>query len=158
MDKYQIIHQTGINNFKDVKLRSDFILEKNPKKNHYKPIAYMNDVTTKMAAGVATIVLSRAGSTIFEIASWGVPSIIIPITNSNGDHQRKNAFNYARTGAAEVVEEVNFKPHVITALINKLVDDKDKMQRMRDAANKFANPNAAQMIAQEALKISISHE
>ena len=42
-----------------------------------------------MAAGVATIIVSRAGSTIFEIASWGIPSIIIPITTTNGDHQRK---------------------------------------------------------------------
>lgn len=158
LDKYQIIHQTGLNNFKDVKLRSDFLTEKNPFKNRYKPFAYMNDVTTKMAAGVATIVLSRAGSTIFEIASWGKPSIIIPITNSNGDHQRKNAFNYARSGAAEVVEEVNFKPHVIVALINKIVDNEDKMNTMRDCALKFANPNAALIIAKEALKISTSHE
>ena len=158
LDKYQIIHQTGINNFKDIKFRTDFLLEKNPNKNSYKPIAYLNDVTTKMAAGVATIILSRAGSTIFEIASWGIPSIIVPITNSNGDHQRKNAFNYARCGAAEVVEEVNFKPHVIAALIDRIVEDKDKMQKMKEAAIKFSNPNAAFTIAQEALKISLSHE
>ena len=43
----------------------------------------------KMSAGVADLIISRAGSTIFQIAVWGVPSIIIPITNSNGDHQRK---------------------------------------------------------------------
>jgi UDP-N-acetylglucosamine--N-acetylmuramyl-(pentapeptide) pyrophosphoryl-undecaprenol N-acetylglucosamine transferase len=158
IEKYQIIHQTGIKNFDDVVKRSNFLLDKNPLQKNYKPIAFLNDVTTKMAAGVATIVLSRAGSTIFEIASWGIPSIIIPITNSNGDHQRKNAFNYARTGAGEVVEEVNFKPHVISALIDNLVEDKKLFNNMKEKALKFANPNASSMIASEAIKIALEHE
>ncbi len=158
IEKYQIIHQTGVKNFDDVVKRSDFILDKNPLKKYYKPIAFMNDVTTKMAAGIATVVLSRAGSTIFEIASWGTPSIIIPITESNGDHQRKNAFNYARSGASEVVEEVNFKPHVISTLIDKLIEDKNLLAKMKDSAHKFANPNASSMIAQEAIKIALEHE
>ncbi len=156
--KYQIIHQTGIKNFDDVSTRANFILENNPFKKNYKPFAYMNDVTTKMGAGIATIIISRAGSTIFEIASWGVPSIIVPITNSNGDHQRKNAFNYARTGACEVVEEVNLKPHVITALIDKLAENEAKLAQMKENALKFANPDAAAMIAQVAIDIAVTHE
>ena len=39
----------------------------------------MNVLTLRMSAGLADVVISRAGSTIFEIASWGKPSIIIPI-------------------------------------------------------------------------------
>lgn len=158
IEKYQVIHQTGAKLYKDVKFSSDFILEKNPLKKNYRPVAYMNDVSTRMAAGIATVVISRAGSTIFEIASWGIPSIIIPITNSNGDHQRKNAFNYARTGASEVVEEINFKPHVISALIDKLIEDKDLLNKMKESALKFANPNASSMIANEAIKIALAHE
>lgn len=158
LEKYQVIHQTGIKNFDDVVKRSDFILDNNPHKNRYKPIAYLNEVTTRMAAGIANVVLSRAGSTIFEIASWGIPAIIIPITNSNGDHQKKNAYNYARTGAGEVVEEINFKPHVITLLIDKLLEDKVGLDKMKNAATKFANPNASFMIADEAVKIALEHE
>lgn len=156
--KYQIIHQSGIGNFKNVKSRSDFILEKNQFKKNYQVYPYLDDSKIQMAAGLATVVISRAGSSIFEIASWGVPSIIIPITESNGNHQRKNAFNYARTGAGEVVEEVNFTPHVITDLINKLVEDKDELNKMKDSALKFANINAAGMIAKKAIDIAVTHE
>ncbi len=111
-----------------------------------------------MAAGAATIIITRAGSSLFEIASWGVPSIIIPITNSNGDHQRKNAYNYARTGAAEVIEESNLTPHVIVAEIDKLINDKNRLIQMKNSALAFASPIAAEKIAQVALDIAISHE
>ncbi len=158
IEKYQIIHQAGIKNFEDVVLRSNFILDKNPLKNSYKPIAYLNDIATKMAAGIADVVLSRAGSTIFEIASWKIPSIIIPISNSNGDHQKKNAYNYARSGASEVVEEINFKPHVITALIDKLFDNQDQITKMKESASRFAKPDAASTIANAAIKIALEHE
>lgn len=158
VEKYQIIHQTGINNFKNVKIRSDFILEKNNFKKNYQSYPYLDDSKLKMASGLATVVISRAGSTIFEIASWGIPSIIIPITESNGNHQRKNAFNYARTGAGEVVEEVNFKPHVIASLIDKLITDDTELTKMKEAAKKFANTKAAEIIAQKAINIASAHE
>ena len=62
---------------------------------------------------------------IFEIASWGVPSIIIPITNSNGNHQRKNAYNYARMGAGEVIEESNLTSHLLVSEIDKLLSSNE---------------------------------
>ena len=158
LEKYQVIHQTGIKNYDDVILRSGLILEKNKNKDRYKPITFMNDLTTKMAAGIATVVVSRAGSAIFEIASWGIPAIIIPITHSNGDHQRKNAFTYARAGACEVIEEANLKPHVLFAEIDKLIQNPDRLKQMHDHALAFSTPDAANKIAREALDIAISHE
>lgn len=158
ISKYQIIHQTGPKNFDEVKSRADLILEKNPYKARYIPYPYMNNLATKMAAGAATIVISRAGSAIFEIASWGVPSIIVPITNSNGDHQRKNAFNYARAMACTVIEEANLTPHVLVAEINKLMNDEDRLNQMKLKAKAFATPDAAEKIAQAAIDIALSHE
>jgi UDP-N-acetylglucosamine--N-acetylmuramyl-(pentapeptide) pyrophosphoryl-undecaprenol N-acetylglucosamine transferase len=111
-----------------------------------------------MAAGAATLIISRAGSSIFEIASWGVPSIIIPITNSNGDHQRKNAYSYARAGACEVIEENNLSPHVLSADIDKLIANKEKLEQMKKNALAFASPDAAEKIARAALDIALSHE
>ncbi len=158
VDRYQILHQTGPKNDVDVILRANLILDKNPNRNNYKNFAYMNDLTTKMAAGAASIVVSRAGSTIFEIASWGIPSIIIPITNSNGDHQRKNAYSYARAGACEVIEEANLTPHVLVAEIDKIMQNKERYDIMINKTHAFATPEAAAKIAREALNIAISHE
>lgn len=158
LSKYQIIHQTGPLLIDSVVSRSKLILENNPNAVRYQPTAYLNNLATRMAAGIATLVISRAGSAIFEIASWGIPSIIIPITNSNGDHQRKNAYNYAREGACEVIEESNLTPHVLVAEIEKLMANTDRLAIMKESALAFADPNASKKIAKAALDIAIEHE
>lgn len=158
VSKYQVIHQTGRKNIEDTVARSHLVLENNPNANRYIPIAYMNNLTTRMAAGASTLIVSRAGSMIFEIASWGKPSIIIPITNSNGDHQRKNAYNYARHGTSIVIEENNLIPHVLFADIDKLISNKEKLQNMSDNALKFASHDASEIIARKAIEIALSHD
>ena len=158
LSNYQIIHQTGESNIDDIKSRSKLIMENNPNLSRYIPIPFLNNLSTKMAAGAANIIISRAGSAIFEIASWGVPSIIIPITNSNGDHQRKNAFNYARTGACEVIEESNLSPHVLKAEIDRLINNPNKLLQMKNSALAFASPDASAKIAQAAIDIALTHE
>lgn len=156
--KYQIIHQTGNANLKEVEETAQVILEKNQYKNRYKTFGYLNDLAMRMSAGAASLVISRAGSTIFEIASWGLPSIIIPITDSNGDHQRKNAFNFARAGGCIVMEEKNLSPHVLISEINKLITNKEERERMGRAAKEFNKPDAAEKIAHEILSIVLGHE
>jgi len=154
---YQIIHQAGQNNIDDVLSRSKLVMDKNPNIERYVPVPFLNSNETKMAAGCADIIISRAGSAIFEIASWGIPSIIIPITNSNGDHQRKNAFNYARAGACEVIEESNLSTHLLVAEINKLLSEKEKLATMKEKALLFANHDAAEKIARAAVDIALTH-
>ncbi len=148
LSHYQIIHQT----------RSKLLMANNPNIERYVPIPYLNNLSTRMAAGCADIIISRAGSAIFEFASWGIPSIIIPITNSNGDHQRKNAFNYARSGACEVIEEANLTSHVLVSEIDKLLTSKERLTRMKDSALAFATPHAAEKIGQSAINLALSHE
>lgn len=158
VEKYQIIHQTGNMNLKNVEETASIILEKNKYKNRYKTFGYLNDISLRMSAGASSIALSRAGSGIFEIAGWGIPSIIIPITDSNGDHQRKNAFNYARSGAAIVMEERNLAPHVLLSEINKLMENETEMGKMKKAALSFNKPDAAEKIGKELISIALSHE
>lgn len=158
VDNYQIIHQTGKANFASVKGEAGVILENNPKKTRYHCFDYLNPLAMKMSAGIASVVVSRGGSTIFEIAVWGVPSIIIPITDSNGDHQRKNAYNYARTNAAFVIEENNLTPEILQTEINDILKNKDRYEQMRQGALSFAKPDAAFKVAEAILNIALSHE
>lgn len=158
LSRYQVIHQTGINNIKEVTARAKLLMDKNPNIERYVPVDFLNNLTTRMAAGCADIIISRAGSAIFEIASWGIPSIIIPITNSNGDHQRRNAFNYARVGACEVIEESNLTSHLLVSEIDKLFSSKERLTQMKEKALSFANPKAAEKIATSAINIALSHE
>ena len=155
---YQIIHQTGINNFKIVSGQADVILEDSRYKSRYIPFAFLNPLQLKMAAGAASIIVSRAGSTLFEIASWGVPSILIPFTSSNADHSRKNAFNYARAGACSVIEEANMTANILSSEIERILGDTEGYERMTQSAKTFSKPGAAEKIARELVDIALSHE
>lgn len=158
VDKYQIIHQTGKKNVDDVSKTANIILTNNTNRSRYHIYDYLNDVTLVKAAGAADLVISRAGSTIFEIASWGVPSIIIPITESNGNHQRLNAYTYARSGAASVVEESNLTTHVLIGEIDRILQDKKMRDKMSISAKAFTHADAADKIAEELISIALTHE
>ena len=155
---YQVIHQTGVKNFKTVTERADVVLMDSPNKTRYFPIPYLNHLQMKMAAGASAIIVSRAGSTLFEIASWGIPSILIPFTESNANHARKNAFNYARAGACSVIEEMNMTTNILSSEIERITGDKEIWERMSKNALSFNKPGAAAKIARELVDIALSHE
>lgn len=155
---YQVLHQTGVKNFKNVKARADVVLEGNVNKARYTAIAFLNPLQMKMAAGASDLIVSRAGSTIFEIAAWGVPSILIPFTVSNADHSKKNAFAYARASACVVIEEMNMKAHILHSEIERIISNKNVSLGMSKNALNFYKPNASATIAREIVDIALSHE
>lgn len=155
---YQVIHQTGKANYEWMKKRSESTLAGNPNASRYHPYSYMDVDTLRLAASAATLVLSRAGSSIFEIALWGKPSILIPLPIARGDHQRENAYSYARTGAATVIEESNLKPGLLKATIDGLMKSPDMLKRMAESTAQFAKTDAAEKIARALLAIAQSHE
>jgi len=155
---YQIIHQTGVRNLKMVTERANVILTGNQNKSRYVPIDFLNSLQLKMAAGASNIIISRAGSFLFEFASWGIPSILVPITNTNEDHQRKNAFNYARAGACSVIEEMNMTANILCSEIDRIVGDKTIWERMKKNALAFNKPDAAEKIARELVDMALEHE
>jgi len=157
LKKYQVLHQTGKNNFKEASETGDVVLLNNDFKQRYHVVDYFNTISMRMAAGAANLIISRAGSTIFEIAAWGVPSIIIPITESRNDHQRSNAFAYARAGACEVVEEENLTSNILTAEVSRIISSPEISERMAEGAKGFFKPRAAESIALEILKIAATH-
>ncbi len=158
LENYQIIHQTGVNNYKTVSERALVVLNDNPNKSRYISMAFLNSLEMKMAAGLATIIVSRAGSTLFEIASWGVPSILVPFTSSNADHSKKNAFNYSRAGACTVIEEGNMTANILSGEIERITNDKTELEQMGKNAKAFAKPDAAQKIARAIMDLALSHE
>ncbi|MBU3968684.1 UDP-N-acetylglucosamine--N-acetylmuramyl-(pentapeptide) pyrophosphoryl-undecaprenol N-acetylglucosamine transferase [Patescibacteria group bacterium] len=158
VEKYQIIHQTGEKNFEETKNLADIELKNSKYKNRYKPFSYLNTVAMKMSVGVADLIISRAGSTIFQIAVWGLPSIIIPITESNGNHQRRNAFNYASTGACVVIEENNLSDDILISQIEEIMNNEIKRNNMISATKLFAKTDSAKIIARELLSIALEHE
>lgn len=155
---YQVVHQTGKNNFIETKRRGEFLLENSEFARRYKPFPYLNETALRMLGGVANLVISRAGSTIFEISVWGVPSIIIPIPEEISHDQRSNAFSYARTGAAIVIEEKNLSGTILLSEINRLMSSHELLEDMKKRALNFSPKDAAYKIARELIAIGLEHE
>lgn len=156
--KYQIIHQTGKANFDEVKGIAMLKLHGSPLIENYKVFPFLNALAIKMVAGVSSLVISRAGSTLFEIATWGVPSIVIPFDKSNGDHARKNAYAYARAGACTVLEESNLGPSEFLYAIENILEHPEIYKKMQNGAKGFARPDSSSVIATELIQIALSHE
>ncbi len=154
-----VIHQTGPANFKNVEAVSKVVLGKDPHASRYHPINYLDQVSMQRAAGAASLVVSRAGATsIAEIGLWKKPAILIPIPESISHDQRMNAYAYARTGAATVIEEENLTAHLFVAEIRRIVDDAEISKKMSSAAEGFTDVDAARILAKEVLAIALPHE
>lgn len=154
-----VIHQTGQAHFKNVQGVSQVVLGADPNASRYHPINYLSEISLQRAAGIASVIVSRAGAnSIAEIALWKKPAIIIPIPESVSHDQRTNAYAYARTGAAVVIEEENLTPHLLVAEIQRIVNDPEVAKRMGASAEGFTDPDATRILAREVLTTALSHE
>lgn len=158
VEKYQVIHQTGKNNFVVVEETKEVVLQGNKNKARYRAFDYLDVLKLRAAASACDIVISRAGSVIFEIACWGKPSIIIPIPEATSHDQRSNAYSYARSGAAEVIEEKNLTEGIIISEIDRILSSPELKESMKQSALAFARKDSARLIAQEIVAIALEHE
>lgn len=158
LEKYQVLHQTGEANLDWMRKRAAGTLVDNPHASRYRPFGFLEAQQLRVAAKGATLVISRAGSTIFEIALWEKPSVLIPLAIARDDHQRENAYSYARTGAATVIEEQNLKPGLFASVIESIMQDEGRRNVMIEGAKQFTKTDAAEKIAQLLLSIATHHE
>lgn len=149
---YEVIHVTGRKNFKETAKEAEAVIDRDLEK-YYHPIAFLDEEKLKHAYAAADIVISRSGSgSIFEIAALGKPSILVPLPSSAGDHQSKNAYNYAEGGACLVLEQENLTPNFFMENVRLLLMHPEKLDEMRQSALSFAKPMAARAIAREILE------
>jgi len=145
-DNVQFLWQTGKYYFETA---SDKLKKANVDNIH------VHDFISRMdlAYSVADLVLSRAGAgTISELCLVKKACILIPSPNVAEDHQTKNALALVNTNAAEMVKD----SEAINILIDKalfLVDDVEKLKKLKDNIASLAKPNAANDIAAEILSL-----
>jgi len=148
LENFEVIHQTGQKNFKQVKAEAKVVVSEVREKK-YHPFPFFKEQELKKAYKIADIIVARAGSgTIFEIAAVGKPSILIPLPESAQNHQVKNAYLFSQSGACIVLEERNFTPHFFLEKLKYLFSNPEELKRMAQAAKSFAKPLAANKIAQ----------
>lgn len=147
LKNFELLHQTGEKNFKNVKKEAEIILPDELKK-FYHPVPFLKENELREAYAISDLIISRAGSgAIFEIAAVGKPSILIPLPESAQNHQLKNAYAFAKNGACIVLEEANFTPHFFLEKIKNLFENPSVLEKMKESAKKFSKPEAGKIIA-----------
>ncbi|HRH24223.1 MAG TPA: glycosyltransferase [Candidatus Paceibacterota bacterium] len=97
-------------------------------------------------------------TTVAEIALWKKPAILIPIPESVSHDQRTNAYAYAHTGAAVVIEEQNLTSHLLVSEVRRILGDAALRTSMSTKSASFANADAGRIIAEELITLGLSHE
>jgi len=151
---FQVIHQTGQDNFEDVLHEAAFMGVKVGHGGYY-ATPFMNANKLRDAFALSDLVISRAGATsITEIAANSKPAILIPISQSANDHQRMNAYSLAKIGAALVLEETNLGEHILLEKINNILNDEELQRGMIEEIRTFYHPTAAEVIANSIIEIA----
>jgi len=97
----------------------------------------------------ATLVMARSGaSTVAELAAAGKPALLVPFAAAADDHQRRNAEEMVKAGAAVLLDErdLEISGRLLTALTG-LLSNPERLAAMGAAARTQAHPDAAQRIA-----------
>ncbi|HME89270.1 MAG TPA: undecaprenyldiphospho-muramoylpentapeptide beta-N-acetylglucosaminyltransferase [Chthoniobacterales bacterium] len=96
----------------------------------------------------ADFAVARAGAaSLAEIASFELPSILIPFPYAADDHQTRNAEIFARAGAAFVVKESELTPELLAQQIREMIDHPEQLQRMAERCSRLAPRDAANRVA-----------
>ncbi|MEK7635765.1 MAG: UDP-N-acetylglucosamine--N-acetylmuramyl-(pentapeptide) pyrophosphoryl-undecaprenol N-acetylglucosamine transferase [Patescibacteria group bacterium] len=154
--EYAILHQTGIKNFEEIRIDLNSALKTSAQDErlNYRLVPYFEkDLSDAYSA--ADLIISRSGSSsIFEIAAFGKPAILIPLPENvaANDHQRKNAYEYAKTGAAIIIEEDNLNKGIFMTQIKKIFGSPDDLDLMSKSAKSFSKTDATKKIAEEIIK------
>jgi UDP-N-acetylglucosamine--N-acetylmuramyl-(pentapeptide) pyrophosphoryl-undecaprenol N-acetylglucosamine transferase len=116
---------------------------------HYDLRGYIADFGEALLA--SDLVVARAGGSVFEIAAYGRPAILIPYPHATADHQAANAEFMERAGAAIVIRDAELTGPRLAQEVGRLLADPPRLEAMAHASAGIARPEAARDIARGVL-------
>lgn len=101
------------------------------------------------AYGAADLVISRAGATtLAELTACSLPAILIPYPRATRRHQEYNARHLAKEGAAMIILEKDLSPKRLADSILRLMEDRDRLKRMRERSRGLGRPWATDRVVE----------
>lgn len=156
LNSYDVVHQAGENNLEQVKKESEAIIADHTFKERYFVEGFID---IALFYPKVDLVITRAGSAMFEMAVWQLPMIVIPIPETISRDQRSNAYSMASHQIATVLEENNLGENILLSMISRILDNEETYMGMLKNASFFNNSlSAADVIAKEIIRICLSHE
>lgn len=138
---YQVLYVTGDVHFEDV--RKEVELVGNPGNVIIKPFIHN---MPEVLSGVDLTVARAGATTLAELTSLGIPSILIPSPYVTDNHQEKNARALSENGAARLLLEKDLTGPKLVESIDQILGREEKLADMKKAAKKLGIPDAAQRL------------
>ncbi|MGW2404591.1 UDP-N-acetylglucosamine--N-acetylmuramyl-(pentapeptide) pyrophosphoryl-undecaprenol N-acetylglucosamine transferase [Streptomyces sp. NPDC001739] len=111
-----------------------------------------------LAYAAADLVVCRAGSaTVAELATIGMPAVLVPYPHAPGDHQTHNARVLSDDGAAVLLPDAETTAERLDALLTPLLTDPARLAAMGAAADPGTHARAADLLAAKALTLAGHH-
>ncbi|WP_261955643.1 UDP-N-acetylglucosamine--N-acetylmuramyl-(pentapeptide) pyrophosphoryl-undecaprenol N-acetylglucosamine transferase [Streptomyces nigrescens] len=111
-----------------------------------------------LAYAAADLVVCRAGSaTVAELATIGMPAVLVPYPHAPGDHQTHNARVLSDAGAAVLLPDGETTAERLDALVTPLLTDPDRLAAMGAAADPGTHAHAADLLAAKTLALARRH-
>ncbi|MEN9881050.1 MAG: hypothetical protein RLZZ308_233 [Candidatus Parcubacteria bacterium] len=155
LNSFDVVHQTGALNLDQVKELTSKILIGHEFKEHYFADGFID---TALFYPKVDMVITRAGSSMFEMVEWRLPMLVIPIPETISRDQRTNAYTMASYGVATVLEENNLGPNILLSTISRVLDDQTEyMNMVYKAEAMYTSREGATTIARELMRIGLSH-
>lgn len=146
--EFNVLHVSGVRDYEALSSRS-----RGPR---YDLRSYIPSEHFGEALAAADLVVARAGGSIFEIAAYGRPAILIPYPHAAAQHQAANAAWMERAGAARVIADDELSGSRLATEVGELLGDRGRLAAMAHASAALARPYAAQDIARELLDATLS--
>jgi UDP-N-acetylglucosamine--N-acetylmuramyl-(pentapeptide) pyrophosphoryl-undecaprenol N-acetylglucosamine transferase len=143
----RVVHQTGERDFADVQAAYSGL------SGSAEVYRFIDDMPGFF--GRSSLLLCRSGaSTVAEVTAAGKPAVFVPFPRAADDHQKRNAEALEKAGAAVMIEESKLTPQSLIETIGSLLGDRERLERMSEAARQLSHPNAARDIAAIAAKLA----
>ena len=136
---YRVLHVAGRRDFEELAAPGP----------HYDVRDYVTPFGQALAA--ADMAVARAGGSIFELAQYGLPAVLVPYPHATADHQTANARWMEHGGAAVVVRDAELTPERLRAEVDGILLDGERLKSMAAASARLARPNAARDVARALL-------
>jgi len=136
---YRVLHVAGRRDFAELRAPGE----------HYLLRDYVSPFGRALAA--ADLAVARAGGSVFELAQYGLPAVLVPYPHATADHQSANAAWMADHGAGVIVRDAELTPARLREEVDRILGDPARRDLMARASAALARPDAAAVIAREVL-------
>ncbi len=102
----------------------------------------------------ADLLICRAGaSTIAEVLTLGIPSLMVPFPHAADDHQRANARSVVEAGAGVMIDDDELVSDRARNLLTGFINNPEALLNLARGARSLARPEAGQKIAEHLLEM-----